>query len=103
AEKPAERPAALARPRPVADDRDTLADGERSLLVVEDDESFAKILYDVARQLGFKCLVAGTADEALSICRRYLPSAVVLDVGLPDNSGLSVLDRLKRDAKTRHI
>ena len=51
----------------------------------------------------FECLVAGSATEALALAKEFLPSAVVLDVGLPDHSGLWVLDRLKRDVRTRHI
>jgi CheY-like chemotaxis protein/signal transduction histidine kinase/CHASE3 domain sensor protein len=89
--------------RRVDDDRDTLGDGGRVLLVVEDDESFASIVRDLSHEMGFHCLVAGTAEEALELARQFKPSAVVLDVGLPDQSGLAVLDRLKRDVQTRHI
>ncbi len=85
------------------DDRTKLAAGERSLLVIEDDPSFAKILYDLAHELGFKCLLASTAEDGWLTVRQYMPSAVLLDVGLPDHSGLSVLDRLKHDPRTRHI
>lgn len=53
--------------------------------------------------MGFRSLVAATAEEALDLAKAFMPSAIVLDVGLPDESGLSVLDRLKRDVKTRHI
>jgi CheY-like chemotaxis protein len=85
------------------DDRDSLEDGKRLLLVVEDDETFGRILYDMARELGFQCLLANSAEEALATAKRYLPGAVILDLGLPDHSGLSVLDRLKQDVRTRHI
>ncbi len=99
--------AAAARPAPSAfevdDDRDHLEPGRRVLLVVEDDQAFAGIVRDLARQAGFQCLVAGTAEEALSLAKRFRPSAIVLDIGLPDQSGLAVLDRLKRDDATRHI
>ncbi len=61
------------------------------------------ILRDLARESNFQALVAGTAQEALELARQFMPSAIVLDVGLPDQSGLSVLDRLKRDVRTRHI
>ncbi|NYT40729.1 response regulator [Sphingomonas sp. R-74633] len=91
------------RQRRVEDDRDKLGTGERILLVVEDDGNFAAIVRDLAHEMGFQCLVAGTAEEALELARRYKPSAVVLDVGLPDQSGLAVLDSLKRDVETRHI
>ena len=87
----------------VEDDRHALVDAKRVLLVVEDDDSFASILRDLSREMGFRAIVAGTADEALNLAREFMPSAIILDVGLPDQSGLSVLDRLKRDTATRHI
>ena len=96
-----EPPPALARQ--VDDDREALAGGERILLVIEDDTSFAEIVRDLAREMGFQCLVAVTAEEALDLARRFRPNAIVLDVGLPDQSGLAVLDRLKREVDTRHI
>jgi CheY-like chemotaxis protein/signal transduction histidine kinase len=87
----------------IKDDREELVKSGRIMLVIEDDESFAGILYNLAHELDFQCLIATTAEEALMVARQYTPSAVILDVGLPDNSGLSVLDRLKRDDRTRHI
>ncbi|WP_426237801.1 response regulator [Pararhizobium sp. DWP1-1-3] len=87
----------------VEDDRAAPSDEKRILLVVEDDETFAAILRDLSREMGFRTLVAGTAHEALDLATQFMPSAIVLDVGLPDQSGLSVLDRLKRDVRTRHI
>jgi signal transduction histidine kinase/DNA-binding response OmpR family regulator/CHASE3 domain sensor protein len=95
--------AVTALPASVADDRDDVADHRRTLLVIEDDESFAQILRDLAREMHFRCLVATTAHEALALAKTHLPQAIVLDVGLPDQSGLSVLDLLKRDVRTRHI
>lgn len=90
-------------PLRLPDDRDRLGDSSRTILVVEDDEAFSHILYDLAHELDFKCLLSSTAEDALATARQYTPSAIVLDVGLPDHSGLSVLDRLKHDARTRHI
>ena len=87
----------------VADDREVLNGDQRLILVVEDDPAFARILVDLAHELGFQCLVTGTAEDGMLAARQYTPSAIVLDVGLPDHSGLSVLDRLKRDVRTRHI
>ena len=92
-----------ARPFMVDDDREHLQGARRILMVVEDDQTFAGIVRDLAREAGFQCLAAGTAEEALDLARRFKPSAVILDVGLPDQSGLAVLDRLKRDDETRHI
>jgi CheY-like chemotaxis protein/signal transduction histidine kinase/CHASE3 domain sensor protein len=89
--------------RALDDDRDRLAGARRLLLVVEDDARFAAIVRDLSRELGFQCILAGTAEEALKLAKRYRPNAVVLDIGLPDQSGLTVLDVLKRDDDTRHI
>jgi signal transduction histidine kinase/DNA-binding response OmpR family regulator/CHASE3 domain sensor protein len=91
------------RARSMEDDRDRLTGNSRTILIVEDDDSFARILFELAHELNFECLIATTAEEALIVASQYLPSAVILDVGLPDSSGLSVLDRLKHDARTRHI
>ncbi len=88
---------------PVPDDRSKLTAGKRTILVIEDDASFAKILYDLAHEQGFQCILCNTAEDGWLAVRQYMPSAVLLDVGLPDHSGLSVLDRLKHDARTRHI
>ncbi|KQS75608.1 histidine kinase [Rhizobium sp. Leaf384] len=93
----------VARARLVEDDRAVPSDNKRVLLIIEDDVTFAAILRDLSREMGFRTLVAGTAQEALELARQFMPSAIVLDVGLPDQSGLSVLDRLKRDVQTRHI
>jgi signal transduction histidine kinase/DNA-binding response OmpR family regulator/CHASE3 domain sensor protein len=85
------------------DDRASIMEGRRLLLVIEDDEVFASIVRDLSHDLGFQCIIAGTAEEAIKLARDYMPSAVVLDLGLPDQSGLTVLDRLKHDDATRHI
>jgi signal transduction histidine kinase/DNA-binding response OmpR family regulator/CHASE3 domain sensor protein len=87
----------------IEDDRGALDGAKRILLVVEDDASFSTILRDLSREMGFRSIVANTAEEALILARQFLPSAIILDIGLPDQSGLSVLDRLKRDVRTRHI
>jgi CheY-like chemotaxis protein/signal transduction histidine kinase len=87
----------------IPDDRASLTGSDRIILAVEDDERFAAILFDLAHEMRFRCLIATTAEEALVLAQQYLPSAIVLDVGLPDNSGLIVLERLKADARTRHI
>jgi CheY-like chemotaxis protein/HAMP domain-containing protein len=85
------------------DDRGLIAPGDPSVLIVEDDERFAKTLLDYAREKNFKGIVTHRGDSALSLARDYLPSAVLLDIDLPDIDGFTVLDRLKRDPSTRHI
>jgi|HubBroStandDraft_1064217.scaffolds.fasta_scaffold00038_19 HAMP domain-containing protein/CheY-like chemotaxis protein len=90
-------------PVPLLDDRDALEPGEASLLIVEDDPHYARILLDMAHDSGFKVLVAATGADALALAREYLPVAVSLDVFLPDMLGWTVLSQLKQDPATRHI
>ncbi|MBS7813005.1 response regulator [Roseococcus sp. XZZS9] len=87
----------------IEDDRSVLEADRRVILVVEDDPAFARILYDLAHELGFQCIAASTADEGVEAAKEFLPQAIILDMGLPDHTGLSVLDRVKRDIRTRHI
>jgi signal transduction histidine kinase/CheY-like chemotaxis protein len=91
------------RPIAMEDDRDRLTPTSRRILIVEDDDRFAAILRDLARELGFQCIVVHTGADALLAARTLEPNAIVLDMKLPDHSGLGVLDQLKRDSRTRHI
>lgn len=86
-----------------ADDRDKAPFATRCILVVEDEPNFAHILYDLAHELGYQCLVAHGADEGYDLAREFVPDAILLDMRLPDHSGLTVLQRLKEQAGTRHI
>jgi CheY-like chemotaxis protein len=73
------------------------------LLIVEDDEGFAQILLDMARDRGFRGIVAGTGGDAMELARALKPDAITLDLLLPDMDGWVLLDRLKHDAEVRHI
>ena len=102
--RPAQRrPEEQKIPPGVQDDRERLQPGERSILVIEDDHVFAGVLCDLLRELRFRALTADTAAEGLRLAQEFAPSAVLLDINLPDNSGLSVLENLKRNPGTRHI
>jgi CheY-like chemotaxis protein len=87
----------------VPDDRKTLRPGDATLLVVEDDPHYARILADLAHDAGLKVLVAMRGADALTLAREYQPSAVSLDVFLPDMLGWTVLSQLKQNPATRHI
>lgn len=87
----------------VADDRGRRQRAGRLILAVEDDATFAEALVALAHELDFDCVVAGTAEEALTLASELRPNGILLDIGLPDVSGLSVLERLKRNPETRHI
>jgi HAMP domain-containing protein/CheY-like chemotaxis protein/signal transduction histidine kinase len=87
----------------IVDDRNDLQEGDLSLLIVEDDPHYARILVDLARDHSFKVLVAARGAEALALAHQYRPSAISLDVFLPDMLGWTVLSHLKQEQATRHI
>jgi HAMP domain-containing protein/CheY-like chemotaxis protein/GAF domain-containing protein len=87
----------------IPDDRLELAPGDTILLIVEDDPHYARVLVDLARDKGFKVLVASRGAQALDLAKQFQPTAVSLDVFLPDMLGWTVLSQLKQNALTRHI
>jgi len=87
----------------IEDDRRRIEPGDAVLLIVEDDVHYARILCDLSREKGFKVLVATRGAEALALAREFFPTAVSLDVSLPDMLGWTVLNHLKQDPTTRHI
>ncbi len=109
AERPAfDRPERRRYPRDPAevgihDDRSSVQPGDRVVLIVENDPHFARILLDMAREKGFKALVAMDGEQGLELVREYRPDALTLDIDLPGIDGWTVLDRLKHAPETRHI
>ena len=87
----------------VEDDSHRIRPDSRLILIVEDDPAFATILRDMAHEQGFQCIVTHTAGDALAAVATYRPKAILLDMNLPDYSGLGVLDQLKRNPQMRHI
>jgi CheY-like chemotaxis protein len=87
----------------VSDDRESLSPEDTVLLIVEDDPHYARIIVDLAHDRGLKVLVAQRGADALGLARQYRPTAVSLDVFLPDMLGWTVLSQLKQDPETRHI
>src|SRR5262249_55270332 len=95
---PQERPA-----EQILDDRETVQPGDTVLLVIEDDLHYARIVVDLARDKGFKVIVAHRGADRLALARELRPTAISLDVFLPDMLGWAVLSQLKHDPATRHI
>jgi CheY-like chemotaxis protein/signal transduction histidine kinase/HAMP domain-containing protein len=85
------------------DDRNVVAPGDPAILIIEDDETFSDMLLNLARKKNFKAIVTSSGDSALTLARDYMPTAIFLDIDLPDIDGFTVLDRLKRHPSTRHI
>jgi HAMP domain-containing protein/CheY-like chemotaxis protein/signal transduction histidine kinase len=87
----------------IADDRGNLQPDDAILLIVEDDLHYARVMCDLSRDKGFKVLIANRGAEALALAQEYHPTAVSLDVFLPDMLGWTVLNHLKQEPSTRHI
>jgi len=100
---PPETDAVRAQRVPLRDDRDHIRAGDRVLLIIEDDDTFAGLLLDLARQRGFKGLVATRGDTGLALANEYLPDAITLDIRLPILDGWELIQRLKKNPRTRHI
>ncbi|UOD33078.1 response regulator [Massilia violaceinigra] len=96
-------PAAPLRAPVFADDRSHGGAAGRSVLVIEDDAAFARILFDLAHEMHYRCLVAHSAADGLQAANDFLPDAILLDLGLPDGSGLDLLQKLKDNPRARHI
>jgi HAMP domain-containing protein/CheY-like chemotaxis protein/signal transduction histidine kinase len=94
----AERP-----PEQILDDRDNLEPNDSVVLIVEDDPHYSRVMVDLAKDEGFKVLVAHRGSDALALARAHHPTAISLDIFLPDMLGWTVLSQLKQDATTRHI
>jgi HAMP domain-containing protein/CheY-like chemotaxis protein/signal transduction histidine kinase len=86
-----------------SDDRHNIANGERVLLIIEDDEAFGRVLLGLAREHGFRGVVANTGAQGLEFARSLPPDAITLDLRLPDMDGWVVLDQLKHNPATRHL
>ena len=76
---------------------------KRLLLIIEDDSNFSRILYNLAQEKGFKCLIAHDGETGLHMALEYAPDAVILDIGLPGMDGMAVMEKLKSNPATRHI
>ena len=93
----------LPRPEGFDDDRETVDDGDRVLLIIENDASFSRVLLEMAREKGFKGLVALDGEAGLKLAHAFNPDAITLDIDMPGMDGWTVLDRLKHHPQTRHI
>jgi HAMP domain-containing protein/signal transduction histidine kinase/DNA-binding response OmpR family regulator len=93
----------VAREAQIEDDRNAIEDGDPVLLIIEDDPHYARILLGLARDKGFKGVVTAKGATGITLARQYRPTAISLDIFLPDLLGWTVLNQLKLDTTTRHI
>jgi HAMP domain-containing protein/signal transduction histidine kinase/DNA-binding response OmpR family regulator len=87
----------------IEDDRSSMREGDPLLLIIEDDPHYARVLLGLARDRGFKGIVTGKGATGIALARQYHPTAISLDIFLPDMLGWTVLNQLKLDSTTRHI
>lgn len=87
----------------IPDDRMEIKKEDKSILIIEDDKDFAKIMRNISKKKGYKCIMAGDGKSGLKLATQYKPSAIILDLSLPDMNGVRILDNLKFDLDTRHI
>ena len=87
----------------IHDDRKHINQGDTFLLIIEDDPAFSQVLYDLAHEKHFKCIIAPNGETGLHYADYYGPSAIILDIGLPGIDGWEVMSRLKENSNTRHI
>lgn len=87
----------------IQDDRETLKEGDKTLLIIEDDPHFAKVLIEHARKKNYKCLFASNGSEGLFLATEYKPNGITLDLKLPDKKGSEILEQLKNNSQTGHI
>jgi HAMP domain-containing protein/signal transduction histidine kinase/CheY-like chemotaxis protein len=85
------------------DDRDAIAPGDRVVLLIEDDPTYSRIVFDAAHERGYKILLATRGDLGLAMARKFRPMAILLDIGLPDTTGWAILDQFQHDPDLRHI
>ncbi len=85
------------------DDRNAILDGDMVLLIIDDDKNFTRLLHDLAHEHRFKCIIAHDGEAGLHFADFYTPHAIILDIGLPGIDGYEVMQRLKKNPRTRHI
>jgi CheY-like chemotaxis protein len=87
----------------IEDDRKSITENDKVVLIIEDDLKFASILLKQANNKGFKCLSASTGEDGLLLATKYKPQAIILDMALPGINGHNVLFELKANPSVRHI
>ncbi len=76
---------------------------EKTVLIIEDDKNFSGILGQLARDYGLESVTCEDGESGLEYARKYRPSAIFLDIGLPGISGFDVMEKLKEDPRTSTI
>ncbi|MBN2259057.1 MAG: response regulator [Clostridiales bacterium] len=87
----------------VIDDREQIKENDKVMLIIDDDPDFSQIIMSIGQSRGFKGIIAETGESGLYLADYYLPSAIILDIGLPGIDGWEVIRRLKSNQRTKDI
>ena len=87
----------------INDDRNLADIDDKTVLIIEDDPSFAEVLLQVAHNNGFKAIIAHQGETGFQYAKKYNPKAIILDMKLPGIDGWTVLKWLKEDPELKHI
>ena len=80
-----------------------MADNPRRILIVEDNEIDVRLLKDILEMRGYDILQTGDGLEAINLAFANLPDLILMDIQLPEISGLEVTRRLRGDERSRRI
>ena len=75
----------------------------RTVLIVEDNALNLKLLKDVLEYHGYTVFTTRRGEPALELARQCKPDLILMDIQLPDISGIEATRRLKADEQTRSI
>ena len=87
----------------IPDDRKNIQDNDKVILIIEDDMNFAKVLQEISWTKGFKTILAETGENGLYLADYFIPTAIILDIGLPGINGWEVMERLRDNKRTEEI
>ncbi|WP_207655321.1 response regulator [Clostridium vincentii] len=87
----------------INDDRDNIKSEDKCLLIIDDDTNFSYILGTMAKQKGFKYIIASDGNSGIQLAQKFKPNAIVLDIGLPDIDGWEVSSILRNNIQTKNI
>ncbi|WP_313502972.1 response regulator [Kaistella carnis] len=90
-------------PQAIPDDRENIVEGDKVILIIEDDTAFAKILMDFSRTKNYKVIAAVRGDVGIEMAQHYKPLAILLDIQLPIMDGWQVMEALKSNPETKPI
>ena len=76
---------------------------QKTVLIIEDEEDAAELFAEMMRVSGFRVLKTSTSKPAISMMTEDKPDIVLLDIMMPEISGLDILRQMRRDSNLSNI